>query len=275
MTMIDHRAVRNLLYDFLRGGLSPEEKTRVERHLAGCPRCTADLDALRLTLPNLEPLRRSPADDQPAEFWQNFARSVDARIDREVAPKRPTFAGELENLMTWLMGHQRWVVGASGAVAVVVVALLIWNPFAPAPPAPAESVASAPAETTATDVEYPATTPPPAVQVRARAADYFRKSKALIVGLSNLKTDPSQPVDLSAEQQLSQQLAIEARFLRRQPLDLRSVRLLNDLEKVMITVSSAGAECDAPTFHTIQTGIHRSNLLFKIRMAESTYDTLR
>ncbi len=273
--MIEHRAVRHLLYDFLRGELSPDKRARVERHLPGCRRCLAELNTLRRTLANLEPLRINPADEQPAEFWQNFARSVDARIDRETVPKRPTLAEEWESVMTWLMGHQRWVVGTSGAVAVVVAALLIWNPLVPTRPVPAESMATAPAESTSVEPEFSTAAVPPATQVRARAADYFRKSKALLVGLSNLKTEPSQPVDISAEQQLSRQLAMEARFLRRQPLDLRSVRLLNDLEQVMMSVSSAGAECDPPTFRNIQTGIHRSNLLFKIRMAESTYDTLR
>ncbi len=278
MNMIDyfvHRIVRNQLYEVLRDELPPAEKARAERHIAGCRRCSAMLEELRVTLSGLEELNGSPADNQPEEFWLNFSREVDARIDHAVVPARPTLREEYERFMTWLMGHQRWVLGMSSAVAVLVVALLLWDPLATKQPPPPGTAATFPTDTSSPVTALtPAATAPGGV-VRARAADYFRRSKVLLVGLSNLKTDPREPVDLSAEQQLSRELAQEARFLRGQPLDLRSVRLLGDLEKVMTTVASAGAECDAPTFHNIQTGIHRSNLLFKIRMAESVYDTLR
>ncbi len=46
-----------LVTDYLEGDLSAREHARFERHIAGCPHCTAYLDQLRATLDELGELR--------------------------------------------------------------------------------------------------------------------------------------------------------------------------------------------------------------------------
>jgi anti-sigma factor RsiW len=278
-----HNVIRNLLYDVLTGTATADDRRAVEQHVAQCRRCAVELEELKKTLTLLGPLNIDLDSVPPDGFWQQFARSVDDRIATSVK-SAPSFAEEWDNLLSWLVGRQRWVVAMSASAAVVVVALLFWSPFSS--PAPGEIAQSNPDHGSVPATGAPATagaetssgTPaelPQAIQVRARAADYFRKSKVLLVGFSNMKTDPNQPVDISAEQQLSRQLVHEASYLKGQRLDFRSVRLVGDLDRVMTALSNAKQTCDVPTVETIQNGIHRSNLLFKIRMAESMYDTTR
>jgi hypothetical protein len=106
-----------------------------------------------------------------------------------------------------------------------------------------------------------------------RAGQYFRKSKMLLVGLTNMKTDLAEPPDFSSEQRLSRDLIHEARYLKQQPLDSRSRRLVSDLEKILIEVENIKGHDDLPDVEIIRSGIHQENLLFKIRMAEAMLDS--
>jgi hypothetical protein len=63
----------------------------------------------------------------------------------------------------------------------------------------------------------------------------------------------------------------ECRSLKRTPLDPRSERLINDMEKIFLKVANSGDENGFPELELIRDGIERENLLYKIRRAEATY----
>ena len=48
--------------DYLEGNLSSRDQSRFERHIAGCPHCTAYLEQLRVTLGELGELREEDID---------------------------------------------------------------------------------------------------------------------------------------------------------------------------------------------------------------------
>ncbi len=104
---------------------------------------------------------------------------------------------------------------------------------------------------------------------------YLRRSKVLLVGLSNLKTADGSPVDLSVERTVSRELIREARNLGEEHLDPRSVLLLRDLQKILIELANMEQQSDLPNVEIIRSGIEQENLLFKIRMAEATRDSVR
>jgi hypothetical protein len=89
-----------------------------------------------------------------------------------------------------------------------------------------------------------------------------------------MKTDPSVPIDVSAEQQLSRSLVHEARYLKPYMPDSRSVKLVNDMEKIFIELANLEATNDRPNVELIRGGIVEENLLFKVRMAEAMFDSL-
>ena len=90
-----------------------------------------------------------------------------------------------------------------------------------------------------------------------------------------MKLNENQQVDLSAERKYSRALLQEARYLKNQPMDNRSAKLIGDLEKILIQLANAKDQGDAPDVEIIRGGIHQENLLFKIRVAESVFDSSR
>ena len=87
-----------------------------------------------------------------------------------------------------------------------------------------------------------------------------------------MKVTQGRPLDLSDEQSLSRQLIHEGRYLRQQPLTTRSVKLIDDLDRVFVELSNAGSRPPVPQFDVIRGGIRRENLLFKVRMAEGSFE---
>src|SRR5258708_35821753 len=102
---------------------------------------------------------------------------------------------------------------------------------------------------------------------------YFRRSKILLIGLANIHQDQQGEVDLTADRRTSRSLVQEARYLEDQPLDHRSARLIGDLQKILIELANTKGRNGMPEVQILQGGIHRENLLFKIRMAETMFDS--
>jgi hypothetical protein len=103
---------------------------------------------------------------------------------------------------------------------------------------------------------------------------YIRKSKMLLVGLSNMKSDTIDPEDLAREREASHALAREARALQARPIDSRSRRLVGDLEKIWIELANSPPSELSDQIDVIRNGIHKENLLFRIRMEERMYGTI-
>jgi uncharacterized protein YijF (DUF1287 family) len=104
-----------------------------------------------------------------------------------------------------------------------------------------------------------------------RMTQYLRRSRALLVGITNVKMDARRSYDLEVERVASRSLAREARVLKQQPLDARSARLVNDLARIQIELANLKESDARPNLEIIRSGIEQENLLFKIRMAESAY----
>lgn len=94
----------------LDGALPEARRAEVEAHLAGCPDCRAERDALARALAALAAL---PAPPQPVPgFEQRFY----ARLARE-APRRRSILGALR------VRPLRWLVPATGLAAALAVAV--------------------------------------------------------------------------------------------------------------------------------------------------------
>jgi hypothetical protein len=100
---------------------------------------------------------------------------------------------------------------------------------------------------------------------------YLRRSRALFVGLENMRVPDRQPVDLGTERKVSRELLQETRALQLEPLDIRTARLVGDMEKILIEIANADETPAGPGLEIIRGGIRQENLLFKLRMAETTY----
>jgi len=253
-----HSRVRRLLYEYLGNELSAADRVSVEQHCASCEGCAFQLEMMRETLRVFSRPQISAAEVQPREFWNAFVRKVEASTAAHVRSTRNPWTGLLDEVERTVRLQWRTVAGFAGALALLAVAFAVWklSPTAPQPDHADEITES----------------PDNAILASTRVNKYFRKSKVLFVGLTNMKTFEGQPVDLTAERQASRELIQEARYLKQQPLDLRSSELINRLDRILIELANMEQQTNIPNVEMIRSGINQENLLFKIRMAQALYD---
>lgn len=259
--MKDHTKIQKLLYDFLTDELSNTDRDLIRQHLASCKICSAKFEQMQSTVGHLDSIRTNPSDERPALFWQGFADRVMDKIDVQHEPSRvSTWIDEVRTAFTL---HKGYALGLAGSLAILVLAFSLrqWSYISDDGDEQFVSHPAAPVEYARAD------------SVGERFGQYLQKSKILFVGLINTQADENGRIDLSLERSASRELVHEARFLREQPLDRRSDRLIRDLQKILVELANAEETEDIPNVELIRSGIDHQNLLFKIRMAEAAFDS--
>ena len=254
-----HSQIQSQLYEYLESELGPEAREAVRDHLAACPACAREAEELRSIREMTRARIGAPSTTRSEEYWSRFADQVDGRLRLAVRRRK----SPLELFSEWLVTLVRFRPQTAYASGVAIVLIIVGGLYLLR--RTGQDLREAPAQTVS---EVPS---PGSANGDPRMADYFRKSKVLLVGLTNMKA--GEPVDLTLEQQTSRDLIHQARYLRTQPMDIRSARLIGDLEKILIELSNLKEDGGAPNVEIIRAGIHQENLLFKIRMAESRYDS--
>lgn len=239
--MIGHRRVRRRLYDYLEGALPPASRARIDGHLMRCARCHEELEHLRTAIGLLSSGSRRPSDARGEEFWALFPDRVMTEISRRRPVRRVPVLGILRS---WLASPGRRTAMA-GAAAVLLLALLV-------PPAIVREPEPAPGRSE--DIDR-----------------YFRRSRVLLVGLDNMK--PGESPDLTLEQEISRELIRQASAIREEDLDRYSADVARNLRSVLTELAERRPA--PPDVDLIRGDIRRSNLLFRLRMAEAMYDSAR
>ncbi len=252
-----HRHIRTNLYDYIAGDLPEDLRATIDRHLATCPTCSGELDRMRQTL-SLIPAPGEPAsDERSVEFWSTFADRVERRLDEPAFPAYSRVPALRESFAAVL--GMRWRTTTAIATAFAAVAIACVRFRAGTREEPAKPV-------------IPATAKSEVVRTDKTLNQYFRQSQTVLVGLENKQAAPGKPVDIDAERAVSRRLATEARFLKNQPIDSRSARLVGDLERIFIKVANSSPQDNRGDLELIRGGIRQENLLFKVRMAQARYE---
>lgn len=247
--------VRDKLFDYLSGEIPGEEAGALEAHLAHCDACREDLRMIREAIDILQRKGTLPSDERGEHFWNAFPARVEERIDARGKSRAPLIAYAADRILSAIQMNRAHLLAGSGALALIALAVLLLRP------SPAKETAPAAAETSA-----PAITLEPA---GVKLHDYLKKSRVLLVGVTNLRTGGDTPIDLSIERRESRELIHQGRILKGEALDARSARLVSDLEKILIELANGDEQHDAPDMEIIRSGIRDNNLLFKVRMTES------
>ncbi|HEY6192789.1 MAG TPA: zf-HC2 domain-containing protein [Bacteroidota bacterium] len=257
-----HSKIKLMLYEFVRSELPQEEMAEVESHLCFCEQCAREAEGIREIVNLTAAAGSTPSAGRSPEYWNKFAYSVESRI-RAIgsrAKRRPVTI--LDDLAAFFTLRPRALAIVGSSLALVVLAVLVSRNTRPRPENPEQS----------SNIEAAPVQP---VLAENKIGDYFRRSKVLLVGITHLKADDDQPIDLSSESKVSRELLDDARYLRNQPLDLRSAKLIDDLQKILVELANIKEHEALPNVDIIRSGIHRENLLFKIRMAEASCDSTR
>lgn len=259
--MMTHRKARTLMYDYLCGEIDSSLRQRVERHLAGCQACSEEVVSMKQIIDMTRSQAHTPNKARSAEYWERFAVSVEERIIRSSGVREETTIRLREIINEFFFYRRRSaVLLAGGLILGILAGVYMFRPVTP--PSHKEQLAEVVKESPVI----------PAMESN-RMQKYFRKSKMLLVGIENMKQQHSDNVDFTVERNASRELLDEARMLKYQPVDGRSAKLMLDLEKILIELANIKSEGGLPNVEIVRGGIQQENLLFKIRMAESTYDT--
>jgi hypothetical protein len=261
--MNTHKKIQELLYEYLRNELGETERAKVEQHVASCARCKAEMENLQDTLQMIPSSALDASKGRTEEYWRNFSLSVERKINDPKPLKKRQLLSVGDMIEHMFFTPRPYITAFGGALAVLVCAILVWSLFEHK-----EATNRELADNATEQLALPDST-------NQRVYQYVKQTKMVLVGISNMKPISGATYDVSVEQAKSRKLIHEARYLENQPLDERTAKLIDDLQKILIELANMKAQGNAPNVDIIRGGVHEENLLFKIRMAEDTYNPKR
>jgi anti-sigma factor RsiW len=131
MTVTDHTEFEVVIEKRIRGEESPEERSRLDAHLAECDECRLILDEAVQTVRAAHVRLREARNELD---WPTLERHLNAEVDvlrsttrvqAGIAVLGPLTTAGILVCLAPIMGW-RWVVAAAGAEAVVVGAIVLW-----------------------------------------------------------------------------------------------------------------------------------------------------
>jgi hypothetical protein len=266
--MRSHGEIRDALYGFVMNELEPSEAEAVSLHLVSCADCRAAMEEIRELVAALPRPPERPSDAVDEQHWVELAQRIENAL-----PATPVGAplGSMRPRALSLSARIRAMIptpypGRALALAMLLAAILgalvlrPWEPGAPVTESkPLPEITGKDEDTLGSDVSS---------ESAAEVAAHFRRSKSLLVGLTNRPVGAGAPADLTVEREASRRLLAENRRFRTEVIDPQSSEVLADLERIMIEVANARDQSPASDLDLIRQGIRQQNLLFKVRMAE-------
>lgn len=253
---MNHREVQQWLYDYTCGEVDADTREQMDHHLASCRACARELQNLRAAIRLLPCPESNPGDGLDDAYWKSLAHNIEHEIRHTNATRSsrvPQFVHHHGFVMPF---RPSLAYPALGVLALLIAAVLF---FRPTPQTIDNSTLNETPDRTAHVDEETTDT---------RVSNYLQKSRILLIGITN--DDPAAgATQFIAQRGVSRDLIDEGRSLREHVLDERSRKLLHDLEKILIELSSLEETSDRPAIELIRGGIRQQNLLFKIRMAEA------
>jgi hypothetical protein len=226
-------------------GESGADADRLDAHLAVCGRCRIAWTDLRDTL-SLVDHATTP------DPGHGFERVMWARV-QQALPARPR-TGD------WL----RRLIPAGALAAVVIAAVTVTYQWRDAGPDPATVL------TTSSAPNAAAPNPATVERVLLTALNaHFEQTEVLLVELMNADfPEVEQGIDLSFERVAADDLVLSGRLYRltaQQTGQTHLVRMLEDLETVLIEVARGPERASPREVQSIRTRIDDASLLFKVR----------
>jgi hypothetical protein len=261
--MNTHKKIQDLLYEYLQNELEESERATVEQHVRSCQICNAEMESLKEALQMIPSSALDASKSRTEEYWENFVLSVERKLDAPKQVRKRSLISLTDMVEHMFFTPRPYIAAFSGALAVLVCVFVMWNWYDHRDAAKREL-----ARNETEQLALPDST-------TDRVYQYVKQSKMLLVGITNMKPVSGATYDVSLEQQKSRQLIHEARYLENQPLDERTAKLIADLQKILIELANMKEQGNAPNIEIIRGGVHEENLLFKIRMAEDTYNPNR
>jgi hypothetical protein len=264
--MKTHRTIQKNLYGYLRDELSAEDRRAVEAHVKSCGACTGELRMMHEAMDLLAQKARRPSEQRSELYWQQFAGTVERRIQTESIKEEPhSFVGRLLDLV--VENRKPFSFGFASALTLMVLAFAVWSLWIKAP---------APDQTASNSAGQRSTGQQANIQKTAmeiRAADYLEQSKVLLIGIMN--TDTKSLVQsksfLQRQRDISRTLVRESQEISSgltEPSQQRLRELVSDLGLILVQIANLETEHSVQGVEIVKGGVERNGILFKINLEE-------
>ncbi len=256
--MDDCRKYRDIFMEALYEELKPDLKQEFDAHLKDCSDCAAVFANLNSTLQVMD--RRQREEPDPV-FWSGYWDRLAEKMEKGEADPAATKGGT-RRLFESLFIRPQWAMGTAAAVGLIVIGVFIGRTlFRPT----GSPVIGTLVEESSRDTKM--------VALENRAGQYLRRSKVLLLGLINFdpQTDASPAIDIQQQQEISQALVHEAAVLKselKDPARKQLLKLITDLEVILLQIANMEAEHDFSTIEMVKSGVDRRGVLLKINLEE-------
>jgi hypothetical protein len=216
-----------------------EERPVVREHLASCELCRKDFEALERVLGAVEQM---PLPERSANYETEVWRRVQPRLADQM-PRRVTVLPHRSTFLRW------------GAVAAMIVMAFLAGRFWSGDKRPAIVTINAQGRQRI---------------LQAALGDHLERSQMVLIELLN--SDDKQPVDITSEQQMAEDLIDENRLYRQTAAgsgDSNLIVLLDELERVLMEIAHSPSTLDAAALAKLRQRIETEGILFKVRVIGS------
>jgi hypothetical protein len=251
--MTECQISRERMIEAYYGELDGNARTAFERHLADCPACGREYDALRETLGIMD--KRERPDPGP-EFWDGYWDRLSRRVVWESTDARERRPSLVAGLVKLVARWPRWSLQAAGAAALLLIGVLIGSRLIGPSGRGGTAVASV----------RPAGSGSAAV---VQAGNFIERSKVLLLGLVNYdpSTEDAYALDLDGKKAVSRRLLAEAPAIRREldgPGERRMRELVSELEMILVQIANLESGQDLEGVELIKQGVDRQGLFLRI-----------
>lgn len=244
--LILHYRTQRSLYELASG---ESDDPRMLAHVDSCASCRRALTEMREAIGLVDRSVWENIGTRPEMFWDHFSDRVVRRISEQ------EHATHARWQPTWFGSRPAFLAGVATALVMVAVAAGAWW------------------WTIGTPALRDQDTSTPAMNVRDRTFDYFERSRVVLIGVLNADAGEldDAPGLLRRNGEASRELVEEARILTKDlsdPRDARLLRLVNELEVILVQLSNLEAEQNVPGLELIRDGVRRRGVLLKITIEE-------
>lgn len=244
--LILHYRTQRSLYELASG---ESGDPRMLAHVDSCASCRRALTEMREAIGLVDRSVLENIGTRPEMYWDHFSDRVVRRISEQ------EYATQAIRQSTWFGSRPAFLAGVATALVMVAVAAGAWWWTVGTPTTPDRDAAIH------------------AMSVRDRTYDYFERSRVVLIGVLNAEAGELDQASglLRRNGEASRELVEEARVLTKDlsdPRDARLLRLVNELEVILVQLSNLEAEQDVPGLELIRDGVRRRGVLLKITIEE-------
>ncbi|HYQ87103.1 MAG TPA: zf-HC2 domain-containing protein [Bacteroidota bacterium] len=248
---------RELFPEALYSELAPGLQNEFAAHLASCPSCRTEFEALQATLQIMnQRIQPQPNRDFLESYWDrlNARFPADDKKSRPAVASGASYPGRPARVPAWAYGI--------AAVLLMAVGVYLGRTYFGGPPPGVPR----------NDEHLLSTGPTPDEDSTSdQAVAYLERSKNLLIGLTNLDEEHRSSLDLSRNQEVSRELIQQANVLTvalNRPDQQQMRRLIQDLEVILLQLANIDVKPGVPAIELVQKGVDQRSILLKINLEE-------